>query len=285
MELKIDRLCRFYGSNRALEDFSYTLTPGVYGLLGPNGAGKSTLINVITDNLKPTSGILLFNGTPITELKEEYRREIGFVPQQQQMFPGFTLRRFLYYMAGLKGIKKAEADGQIEDILKKVNLVDVPDRKMSALSGGMKQRALLAQALLGNPGIIILDEPTAGLDPKERVRFRNLVAKVAFNRIVIIATHVVSDIQYIANRVLVMNRGHLLAEGTPWKLCEGMKGKVYEVFTDEEHVPEMEKRFRVADMVKEREMVRIRVLNDGTPDDCISLEAVPNLEDVYLYLV
>lgn len=285
MELKIEKLSKNYGSNQALKDFSFTFVPGVYGLLGPNGAGKSTMINMITDNLKPTSGEIFFNGKAVSELKADYRRQIGFVPQQQQVFAGFTLRRFLYYMAGLKDLNKAEADKQIEQIVREVNLEDVLDRRLGAFSGGMKQRALLAQALLGNPGIIILDEPTAGLDPKERVRFRNLVAKVAFDRIVLIATHVVSDIQYIANKVLVLNKGCLCAEGAPWELCDSIRGKVFEIFTDEERVSKVEAAYKVADMIKERDKVRIRVVSDKLPEGFKFEEAIPNLEDLYLYMV
>ncbi len=215
MDLTCDVLSKQYGDNKALKDFSYEFVPGVYGLLGPNGAGKSTLMNIMTDNLKQTSGKLKYDGTDIHDLGREYRKHIGYVPQQQQVFPGFTLRRFLLYISGLKGLDKKTASEQISDIVKKVNLDDVMDRKLSAFSGGMKQRALLAQALLGTPSIIILDEPTAGLDPNERIRFRNIVSKVAFDRIVIIATHVVSDIQFIANSIIILNGGRIEACGAP----------------------------------------------------------------------
>jgi ABC-type multidrug transport system ATPase subunit len=285
MRLNCESISKQYGTNKALTEFTYEFTPGVYGLLGPNGAGKSTLMNIMTDNLGQTSGSLTFEKTDIRELGREYRRHLGYVPQQQQIFPGFTLRRFLLYISGLKGLDKRTADTQISDIVKKVNLENVMDRKLSAFSGGMKQRALLAQALLGDPSIIILDEPTAGLDPNERIRFRNIVSKIAFDRIVIIATHVVSDIQFIANKVIIMNGGRIVADGAPWELCDSIKGKVFEIITDEENIPDLEKSFKVGDMVKERNGVRIRVVSDTVPEDYEYVEMEPNLEDVYLYRV
>ena len=285
MKLCSESISKQYGTNKALTEFTYEFTPGVYGLLGPNGAGKSTLMNIMTDNLKQTSGRLTFEKTDIRELGREYRRHLGYVPQQQQIFPGFTLRRFLLYISGLKGLDKRTADTQISDIIKKVNLENVMDRKLSAFSGGMKQRALLAQALLGEPSIIILDEPTAGLDPNERIRFRNIVSKIAFDRIVIIATHVVSDIQFIANKVIIMNGGRIVADGAQWELCDRIKGKVFEIITDEENIPDLEKNFKVGDMVKERNGVRIRVVSDTVPEDYEYVEMEPNLEDVYLYRV
>ncbi|MBR4343247.1 MAG: ATP-binding cassette domain-containing protein [Lachnospiraceae bacterium] len=285
MKLCSESISKQYGTNKALTEFTYEFTPGVYGLLGPNGAGKSTLMNIMTDNLKQTSGSLTFEKTDIRELGREYRRHLGYVPQQQQIFPGFTLRRFLLYISGLKGLDKRIAATQISDIVKKVNLENVMDRKLSAFSGGMKQRALLAQALLSEPSIIILDEPTAGLDPNERIRFRNIVSKIAFDRIVIIATHVVSDIQFIANKVIIMNGGRIVADGAPWELCDSIKGKVFEIITGEENIPDLEKNFKVGDMVKERDRVRIRVVSDAVPEAYEYVEMEPNLEDVYLYKV
>ena len=239
----------------------------------------------MTDNLKQTSGKLKYDGKDIHDLGREYRKHIGYVPQQQQVFPGFTLRRFLLYISGLKGLDKKTASEQISDIVKKVNLDDVMDRKLSAFSGGMKQRALLAQALLGTPSIIILDEPTAGLDPNERIRFRNIVSKVAFDRIVIIATHVVSDIQFIANSIIILNGGRIEACGAPWELCDEIKGKVFEIQTDEEGIPDIEKEFKVADMVKDRDGIRVRVVGDRVPYGYGYTEKEPSLEDVYLYRV
>ena len=285
MDLTCDVLSKQYGDNKALKDFSYEFVPGVYGLLGPNGAGKSTLMNIMTDNLKQTSGKLKYDGTDIHDLGREYRKHIGYVPQQQQVFPGFTLRRFLLYISGLKGLDKKTASEQISDIVKRVNLDDVMDRKLSAFSGGMKQRALLAQALLGTPSIIILDEPTAGLDPNERIRFRNIVSKVAFDRIVIIATHVVSDIQFIANSIIILNGGRIEACGAPWELCDEIKGKVFEIQADEGDIPDIEKEFKVADMVKDRDGVRVRVVGDRVPYGYGYTEKEPSLEDVYLYRV
>ena len=285
MMLTSDNISKQYGDNKALKDFSYEFVPGVYGLLGPNGAGKSTLMNIMTDNLKQTSGKLKYDGTDIHDLGREYRKHIGYVPQQQQVFPGFTLRRFLLYISGLKGLDRKTASEQISDIVKRVNLDDVMDRKLSAFSGGMKQRALLAQALLGTPSIIILDEPTAGLDPNERIRFRNIVSKVAFDRIVIIATHVVSDIQFIANSIIILNGGRIEACGAPWELCDEIKGKVFEIQSDEEGIPDIEKEFKVADMVKDRDGVRVRVVGDRVPYGYGYTEKEPSLEDVYLYRV
>lgn len=285
MKLECDMLKKNYGENQALRGFSYEFLPGVYGLLGPNGAGKTTLMNIMTENLKPTSGRILYDGKDIHELGREYRRHIGYVPQQQQIFSGFTLRRFLLYISGLKGIDRKTADMQISEIVGKVNLENVMDKKLSAFSGGMKQRALLAQALLGDPSVIILDEPTAGLDPNERIRFRNIVSKIAFDRIVIIATHVVPDIQFIANKVIILDKGQLIAEGTPWELCDSIRGKVFEILADEEDIINIEAGFKTGDMVKDREGIRVRIVSDRVPEGYVFSEKEPSLEDVYLYRV
>lgn len=285
MKLECDMLKKNYGENQALRGFSYEFIPGVYGLLGPNGAGKTTLMNIMTENLKPTSGRILYDGKDIHELGREYRRHIGYVPQQQQIFSGFTLRRFLLYISGLKGIDRKTADMQISEIVGKVNLENVMDKKLSAFSGGMKQRALLAQALLGDPSVIILDEPTAGLDPNERIRFRNIVSKIAFDRIVIIATHVVPDIQFIANKVIILDKGQLIAEGTPWELCDSIRGKVFEILADEEDIINIEAGFKTGDMVKDREGIRVRIVSDRVPEGYVFSEKEPSLEDVYLYRV
>ena len=214
MILEAKNVTKCYGKKTALADFSYSFQPGIYGLLGPNGAGKSTLMGVMTTNLKTTSGQMLLDGRDIRELGREYRRCIGYMPQQQKLYDGFPFVRFLYYIAALKGIKKEDAAAEIEKTIRDVNLWDAKDDPIGTYSGGMRQRALLAQAILGNPQIVIMDEPTVGLDPKERVNFRELVSGIAADRIVIIATHIVSDLEKLASEIIFLNHGHILESGT-----------------------------------------------------------------------
>lgn len=222
--LKVTGLCKSYGKKRALIDFSYEFDNGVYGLLGANGAGKSTLMNLLTDNIKRDAGEILYDGAEILKLGSGYRECIGYMPQQQGFYEHFSARAFLFYMAELKGIRKKEAREQIDFLLKMVHLDRVADKKIGGFSGGMKQRVLLAQALLGKPGILILDEPTAGLDPKERINFRNYVRTLAKERIVLLATHVVSDVESIADRILILKDGKLVADETPGVLIEQVAG-------------------------------------------------------------
>ena len=188
MKLECRNLTKDYKKTRALDGFTFEFTPGIYGLLGPNGAGKTPLMNLITDNLKPTSGEVLCDGVPIKELGSAYRAKIGFMPQQQNIYPAFTVERFLWYMAGLKDLDKNTVEGDIKQLLEQVNLYEDRKKRLGELSGGMKQRALLTQALLGKPELIILDEPTAGVDPKERIQMRNIISRVGFESIIIIAT-------------------------------------------------------------------------------------------------
>lgn len=225
MELVIKDLTKKYGEKVALRDFSYTFTPGIYGILGANGAGKSTLMNLITDNVKRTEGQILWDGTDILKLGASFRALLGYMPQQQGMYSDFSARAFLRYMADVKGLKRKQANKQIEELLELVNLKADAHKKLGGFSGGMRQRVLLAQALLGEPQILILDEPTAGLDPKERIRLRKYIADLAENRIVFLTTHIVSDIESIATDVLLMKDGALVKHGTPEELIQSIQGK------------------------------------------------------------
>ena len=283
MKLTISNLTKQYGSFTALHDFSCELTPGVYGLLGPNGAGKSTLMNIITDNLKPTSGTVQYNGQNTIEMGAEFRRLLGFMPQQQGLYPNFTLERFLYYMAALKGMYKQDAKEDIERLIGLVNLDSARTKRLGGFSGGMKQRALIAQAMLGDPKIIILDEPTAGLDPKERIRIRNLVAETAFDKIVIIATHVVPDIEFIAKEVLLLKQGELIGMGKPHELCAAIEGKVFSITADERELSDISDRYKVGSISKDERNIYVRVISEAAPEGYKYKPVKPDLEDLYLY--
>ena len=225
MELRIEHLTKKYGEKVALRDFTYTFTPGIYGILGANGAGKSTLMNLITDNVKRNEGQILWGGTDILKLGKRFRAKLGYMPQQQGMYNDFSARAFLRYMAQIKEIPKKQADEQIEQLLDVVNLREDAHKKVGGFSGGMRQRVLLAQALLGDPKILILDEPTAGLDPRERLRLRQYISDLSQDRIVFLTTHIVSDIESIAGDVLLMKQGELVRHGVPEALIASCGGK------------------------------------------------------------
>ena len=225
MELRIEHLTKKYGEKVALRDLTYTFTPGIYGILGANGAGKSTLMNLITDNLKRNEGQILWDGMDILKLGKRFRAKLGYMPQQQGMYNDFSARAFLRYMAQIKEIPKKQADEQIEQLLDLVNLREDAHKKVGGFSGGMRQRVLLAQALLGDPKILILDEPTAGLDPRERLRLRQYISDLAQDRIVFLTTHIVSDIESIASDVLLMKQGELVRHGAREELIASCGGK------------------------------------------------------------
>lgn len=218
MELKIKNVVKLYGKKRALDNYSICFEEGVYGLLGPNGSGKSTLMKIITQNVKPTSGEVLFNGSDVNDLKEQYRKLLGYMPQQQVIYPFYTGRQFLNYMGLLKAENKKALNQRIEELADKVNLSDVLDNKVGTYSGGMKQRLLIAQTFLGESKILVFDEPTAGLDPKERIHARNLIHQNSKGRIIIIATHVVQDIEDIADYIVLQKDGKVANIGSPDEL-------------------------------------------------------------------
>lgn len=284
MILKLEKLTKIYKDTTALDNITFSFTSGIYGLLGPNGAGKSTMMNLITDNLKPTRGRVLLDDCSIEKMGKEYRKLLGYMPQQQNIYPELTLRRFLYFMAALKGLKKDEAEKEIDGYVQMVKLEEVLGKKLGTFSGGMKQRALIAQALIGNPGILILDEPTAGLDPKERIRIRNLISEVARDKIVIIATHVVADIEFIAKEIIMLNRGSILRSGSPAMLLGELDGKVWNIFLPDEELEEVNAKYKVSNIARDGEGVVARIIAESY-DGRWKKEAVsPNLEDLYLYL-
>ncbi len=242
MELALKGITKQYGSKRALDDFSYSFEEGVYGLLGPNGAGKSTLMKIITQSVKPTGGEITLDGDDIFKQKEEYRKRIGYMPQQQTIYPFYTGRQFLNYMGLLKGEDRKSLDDKIQFYLEKVNLISVADKKIGTYSGGMKQRLLIAQTFLGDPDIMIFDEPTAGLDPKERIHVRNLIHDNSAGKIIIVATHVVQDIESIADCIVLQKEGKIAEADAPDKLVEkmgvdpdqGLEGVYMKVFEETE---------------------------------------------------
>ena len=229
MELQLQNVRKQYGTKCAVDKVSARLTPGVYGLLGANGAGKTTLMRMICGVLKPTSGSIRLNGKTAGQLGERYYTHLGYMPQDFGFYPDFTAREFMLYMAAVKGLDKRQAKKRTEDLLYMVNLTDVADKKVKSYSGGMKQRLGIAQAELNRPSILILDEPTAGLDPKERVRFRNLISDFAREKIVILSTHIVSDVSYIADTILMMKQGRFLLQEPMSTVTDDIKGKVWEL--------------------------------------------------------
>ena len=236
MELQLTEVTKRYGEKVALDHFSYTFHPGIYGILGANGAGKSTMMNLITDNLRRDDGSITFNGDDIRKLGVDYRRVLGYMTQQQGLYEGMTAESFLVYMARLKEIPKKAVSCEVDRVLEMTNLTDVRHKKVGSFSGGMKQRAMLSQALLGDPKVLILDEPTAGIDPRERARLRDHIYRLAQDRIVLLATHIVSDIEAIADSILLMKQGKLLRSGTARELIDSLPADWVPVL----HAPSLE---------------------------------------------
>ena len=285
MEIRISHLTKRFGDKTALDDVSLTLDAGVHALLGPNGAGKSTLINILTDSIERDKGEVLYNDYEITSLGAKYRELLGDMPQQQRLYDNYTAEEFLKYMAAVKGIAPARAREQIAELLKVVNLWEVRRKKVGGFSGGMKQRVLLAQALLGEPRILILDEPTAGLDPSERINIRNYIATVAQKMIVLFATHVVSDIECIAKDVIMIRDGRICKTGTPMELIDGMQGKVGELPCKLEDLEQLQTKYCVGNVYQRREGLRVRVVGDELPEEALPVKDSIDLEDVYMYHV
>lgn len=281
MKLEIHNLSKSYGEVQALKNISLVLENGIYGLLGPNGAGKSTLIYLLTDNLKRDSGSVSWNETEILKLGKDYRRILGYMPQQQGYYKDFSAEAFLMYMAQLKGMQKKEAKKAVREMLSVVNMTEHAKEPMGEFSGGMKQRMLLAQALINNPKILILDEPTAGVDPQERIRIRNFISEIAKDKIVILATHIVSDVESIAKEILLLKKGELLEKGTPYELLEKVKPYVYEVEIMGEELKEMQAQYIVSNLRHTAEGLAVKIITENPPPK--AKHAAVNLEDVYLY--
>ena len=281
--LTIRDLAKSYGSNLALNQFTYSFDHGIYALLGPNGSGKSTLMNIVTQNLKSDNGEILLDDTPIGKLGASYREKLGFMPQYPGMYPSFSALDFLRYMAVLKGLNKKKADEQIDELLHAVELHDVRTHRIGSFSGGMKQRLALAQSLLGDPEIVILDEPTAGLDPKQRIAIRNYIASVALNKTVIIATHVVSDVEFIAREAIMLKKGVISDSGSPYELTQKIEGQVWQTVVAAEEVQAMQEKFRVVNIQNGEQGVILRILSDVKPTED-SVTVVPSLEDYYLHV-
>ncbi len=282
MELAIDRLTKNYGRKIAVDRVSAALTPGVYGLLGANGAGKTTLMRMLCAILEPTSGEVRLDGRDVAAMGPAYRDVLGYLPQDFGYYPTYTAAEFLAYIAALKGIPRAAAGKKVRELLGMLELTDLADRKIKTFSGGMKQRVGIAQALLNDPQVLILDEPTSGLDPRERVRLRNLLSEYAGNKIVILSTHIVSDVEAIADHVFIMNAGRFIAHGTVQELAQQVKGKVWELTVPREKARLWQEDFTVASYRHEGENVVLRIISEEEPDPA-AMACEPVLDDAYLY--
>ena len=284
MKLEIRHVTKRYRDKMAAADVSLTLTAGVWGLLGANGAGKTTLMRMLAGILRPTEGQILCDGVEIGALGAAYREKLGYLPQEFGFYPEFTVQDYLEYMAALKGLPRTEAARQIDALLERVSLTEVRRKKIIKLSGGMKRRVGIAQALLNDPEILILDEPTAGLDPGERVRFRNLLSEFAQDRIVLISTHIVSDVEYIAAENAVMKDGKIIAVDTTEGLVQQIEGKAWQGSAPAGELPRWEHCLQVVNLRNETDgTVALRYLAEA-PQLPGSIPARPKLEDLYLWL-
>jgi len=284
MELEIRNLTKCYGDKKAVDDVNLSITPGVWGLIGANGAGKTTLMRMLTGILTPTSGKVLYDGVETSTLGENYRDALGYLPQTFGFYPEFTVMDYLEYVATLKGLGKNEYRAKIDELLKMLTLTDVRKKHIKKLSGGMQRRVGIAQAMLNDPDILILDEPTSGLDPGERVRFRNLLSEFAQNRIVLISTHIVSDVEYIATRNAIMKGGKIIGVGTTDELLTAVSGKVFVAKIRQDELAYYEKLTRIVSIKGEDDgSVSVRYISD-TSDIPNSQPTSPRLEDLYLWL-
>ena len=277
-------LSKAYKGVQALTDFNLKLTPGILGLLGPNGAGKSTLMRMLATITKPTQGTILWNGQDVVKDPEALRSVLGYLPQDFGIYPNLSAQEFLEYMAAIKGMSGEKARQKISDLLDLVNLREAARRPLGGYSGGMRQRVGIAQALLNDPQLLIVDEPTVGLDPEERVRFRNLLSDLAGERIVILSTHIVSDVEATATDIAIIHKGHLKARALPEQLLKQMEGSVWEWMVASQELPALKKQFLVSGTIRRMDGVEVRVVSNEQP--CPESQPVtPNLEDVYLSLV
>lgn len=282
MELQVEHLCKFYKKKEALRDVRFTLHKGTYGLLGENGAGKSTLMRMMATVDFPTKGEIYYEGKNIFSMDEEYRSLIGYMPQNYNVYPSFTAKDFLEYIGILKGISRHKLKSRIEEVLEFVNLSDVAGKKVKTFSGGMKRRIGIAQAIINEPEILILDEPTAGLDPKERIRFSNIISDMGKNKIVLLSTHIVSDIEAIASNLVVMKKGEVLETGKVDYLVQTVKGQVWETVVDQETYQRLRKERSVIHLKQKGKEVQVRFVGDKY-FDVENCQAEPTLEDYYIY--
>lgn len=284
MELTTTHISKQFKDKTAVDDVCLNLTPGVWGLLGANGAGKTTLMRIIADIMKPTSGKVLYDGKDIHSMGEEYRNLFGFLPQDFGFFRDFTVKDYLEYVAALKDVPAKKTRKKIDSLLGTLTLADVKSKKIAKLSGGMKRRVGIAQAMLNDPKILIMDEPTAGLDPGERVRFRNFISEFSHNRIVLISTHIVSDIEYIATKNAIMKAGKILDVGATDELVKQVNGKVWTCLIPADRLPMYEMQLHIINQRGEdNNQVSIRYLADKAKIGN-SVMAPPHLEDLYLWL-
>lgn len=282
MKLELDGLTKEFGDFTAVNYINLTMTNGVYGLLGVNGAGKTTLMRMLCTLLKPTSGTICCNGKDIFNMDSEYRKLLGYLPQDFGFYPEFTVEDYLLYIAALKGIRPIVAKKRVKELIAKVGLSKATHKKMKKLSGGMKRRAGIAQAMLNNPKILILDEPTAGLDPNERIRFRNLISELSEDRLVLLSTHIVSDIEYIANEIWLMKDGKILHKGSIDELINSMSETVWECLVPKNMVPNFMEKYKISNMKSETNQVMLRIISHEKPvENAMRVEA--SLEDVFLY--
>lgn len=281
MQLTIQNLTKQYGSKLALNKLNITLNNGIYALLGPNGAGKTTLINMLVGILQPTSGEILCDGKSILSCERDYLSQIGYLPQNPSFYKQFSAEDFLSYMCLLKDIPKKQIAAKVNELLESVNLSDVRKKKLGTFSGGMRQRIGIAQALINDPSLLILDEPTAGLDPKERMRFRNILSKLSRDRIIILATHIVSDVEYLADWVILLREGNLVSMKKPAELLQEIKTDVWGFSVTEEELETYINTFGVSSVTYKEGMYHLHLLSKEKPAEHAE-NVPPTLNDVYL---